>query len=191
MIAICSGYFNPLHEGHIEYFEEAWEYCRDKIDRTQDHDSHNTNFSTTLIVIVNNDEQTKIKNGIQFANANTRLIIVENLWMVDHAKFSTSDDQSVARDLYLLHKEYGSDDQLLFFNAGDRTHANPQEHYMCEQYGIEEVFLDMPKINSSSEILDKVGKEWYWRNVECCDPKREPVNYVKGHPWKKGGEYGG
>ena len=46
-LIIVSGYFNPLHRGHIEYFHSARQYA-DK-----------------LIVIVNNDNQRKKKKDLK------------------------------------------------------------------------------------------------------------------------------
>ena len=54
---IVSGYFNPLHKGHIEYFHSAKKYA-DK-----------------LIVIVNNDFQRKLKGSKSFMYENERLLI--------------------------------------------------------------------------------------------------------------------
>ena len=44
-IIIVSGYFNPLHKGHIEYFKNA------------------KSLGDKLIVIVNNDNQRKLKDS--------------------------------------------------------------------------------------------------------------------------------
>ena len=55
---IVSGYFNPLHKGHIEYFKLA----KQKGD--------------FLIVIVNNDQQRALKQSKEFMLQDERLMIV-------------------------------------------------------------------------------------------------------------------
>ena len=58
---IVSGYFNPIHKGHIEYFNIA---------------KSNGDY---LFVIVNNDIQRELKGSKKFMLQDERLIIVENL----------------------------------------------------------------------------------------------------------------
>ena len=151
MIVITSGYWNPLHDGHIEYLNQTYEYC-------------NTKSPVTFVVIVNNDAQVKLKKSLPFLNEDVRCNIMESLWMVDQAIIARDVDSSVANTLKWIAKEYKGED-MYFVNSGDRKSANPKEHEVCEKYGIEEVFLDLPKINSSSEILDAVGKEWASRQT--------------------------
>ena len=66
-IVACSGYFNPLHRGHVEYLERS----RDLGDK--------------LIVIVNNDFQVTLKGSKQFMDEQERLQIVRSLRCVDMA----------------------------------------------------------------------------------------------------------
>ena len=62
---ILSGYFNPLHVGHIEYFQEA------------------KKIADELIVIVNNDFQRKLKGSKEFMHENERVLIIKSLKIVD------------------------------------------------------------------------------------------------------------
>jgi len=62
---IVSGYFNPIHKGHIEYL----------LNSKQNGD--------LLFVIVNNDFQRALKGSKEFQNEQERVMIVENLKMVD------------------------------------------------------------------------------------------------------------
>ena len=55
---IVSGYFNPIHKGHLEYFNNA-KAMADK-----------------LFVIVNNDHQRELKGSKEFQDENERMIIV-------------------------------------------------------------------------------------------------------------------
>ena len=156
MIVITSGHWNPLHRGHLEYLNKSWEYCNQQ--------QLTNSYRLTMIVVVNNDAQVKLKGSIPFLNEDVRYDIISNLWMVDQAIIAREVDSSVANTLKWIAKEY-KDEDMCFVNSGDRKSANPKEHEVCEKYGIEEVFLDLPKINSSSEILDAVGKEWASRQT--------------------------
>ena len=53
-IGIISGYFNPLHTGHLDYIESANRNC------------------DLLYVIVNSDEQVKIKGIEPFMDEESR-----------------------------------------------------------------------------------------------------------------------
>ena len=62
---IVSGYFNPLHKVHIEYFKNA------------------KNYGDALFVIVNNDYQRKLKGSKEFMDEKERLLIVDELKITD------------------------------------------------------------------------------------------------------------
>lgn len=55
---IVSGYFNPIHKGHIEYFNNA---------------KANGDY---LIVIVNSDYQRALKGSKEFQNEDERVFII-------------------------------------------------------------------------------------------------------------------
>ena len=67
---IVSGYFNPLHKGHLELFEKA-----------------KTN-GDLLWVIVNSDLQRALKGSKAFMDEDERLIIVKAIGIVDKALVS-------------------------------------------------------------------------------------------------------
>ena len=58
---IVSGYFNPIHKGHIEYFNNA-KALADK-----------------LFVIVNNDYQRALKASKEFQQEKERIFTVSNI----------------------------------------------------------------------------------------------------------------
>ena len=65
-IGIVSGYFNPLHSGHLEYINAAKKDC------------------DFLITIVNNDNQVFIKKSKFFMTESHRLDIIKNIKNVAH-----------------------------------------------------------------------------------------------------------
>src|SRR5690606_1783673 len=79
--AIVSGYFNPLHIGHLEMMEAA----RD--------------IGGYLVVIVNNDAQQEMKKGKVIFDEEIRLRIVRALRVVDEALIAVDSDGTVAESL--------------------------------------------------------------------------------------------
>ena len=66
-LVIASGYFNPVHKGHIEYLTRSKE------------------LGDKLFVIVNNDIQREMKGSKQFMNEDERRFVIESLKPVDWA----------------------------------------------------------------------------------------------------------
>jgi len=139
-IVIASGYFNPLHTGHLSYLQEA------------------RLLGDELIVIVNNDRQVNIKGRKLFMNEKDREMLILNLKCVTNTWLSLSNDESISYDLYELRKFY-SNDELIFAKGGDRNIDNiPQsERDTCLKYNIKVVSnVGCEKLTSSSEILKRV-----------------------------------
>ena len=76
-VVIASGYFDPLHVGHIEYLNLAKQ------------------LGDTLIVILNNREQAMLKKGDEFMPEKDRMEIIYHLDMVDEVIISCDKDPSV------------------------------------------------------------------------------------------------
>ena len=136
-IGIVSGYFNPIHIGHIEYINSAKEKC------------------DYLICIVNNDYQVQLKKSTEFMDEKHRLSIVSNLKSVDKAVLSIDTDSSISSTLELLTKDINyNNTEIFFFNSGDRSidNENLKEKHICDKNNINRVFIRLPKIFSSSEL---------------------------------------
>jgi len=78
---IVSGYFNPIHVGHIEYFKAAKKHAE------------------YLFVIVNNDLQRELKGSKEFMKEKERLLIVESISLTDKVFLSIDHDKTVSKPL--------------------------------------------------------------------------------------------
>ena len=142
--AIVSGYFNPLHIGHLDMMEAA------------------RALADALVVIVNNDAQQVLKKGKVITSESDRLRIVEALRVADAALVAVDDDGSVAASLEAIHAAYPGI-ELVFCNGGDRSpdgDAVPSgEVAVCERLGIEMVWGvgGDTKADSSSRINEALG----------------------------------
>lgn len=137
---IVSGYFNPIHKGHLEYFNNA-KALADK-----------------LIVIVNNDYQRELKGSKEFQKEDERMIIVSNMAVVDQAILSIDKDRTVCATLKMIAEKFQSDFELSFANGGDQNDDTIPERDICEQVGISLIDVLGDKIQSSKWLLAKEGK---------------------------------
>jgi glycerol-3-phosphate cytidylyltransferase/D-beta-D-heptose 7-phosphate kinase/D-beta-D-heptose 1-phosphate adenosyltransferase len=100
--SIVSGYFGPLHDGHLDLFEAA-----------RARTGH-------LIVIVNNDQQQILKKGRMIQPAGVRRRIVAALRVVDASYVAVEDGPGMDGSFDLVRAEYPGT-ELEFCNGGDRT----------------------------------------------------------------------
>jgi D-beta-D-heptose 7-phosphate kinase/D-beta-D-heptose 1-phosphate adenosyltransferase len=136
-VAIASGYMNPLHSGHIKYFEEA------------------KNWGDALIVIVNSDYQVKLKGSQPFMDEKERLEIVQALKPVTYAVLSIDMDRTVCKSIEAI-REALPDCSLTFCKGGDSRSDNVPELDTCKKLVIHTVFgIGGGKIQSSSWLLKK------------------------------------
>jgi cytidyltransferase-like protein len=133
---IVSGYFNPVHKGHIEYFQNA------KVNGDE------------LFVIVNSDFQRTLKGSKKFQDENERVFIVENLRLVDKCFLSIDKDRTVIESIKMIFKMFGKEYQLAFANGGDQNNDTIPERSICEELGIELIDGLGLKIQSSSWLLN-------------------------------------
>ena len=136
-VIIVSGYFNPIHKGHLEYFN----YAKAQADK--------------LFVIVNNDYQRELKGSREFQDENERMIIVSNIKAVDKAVLSIDTDRTVCKTIESIAGEFGNEFDLGFANGGDQENHSIPEAPICKDLHIELIDGLGPKIQSSSWLLDK------------------------------------
>ena len=134
---IVSGYFNPLHKGHIEYFHKAKAH------------------GDLLLVIVNNDQQRALKGSKEFMLEEERVLIVSELSVSDKVFLSIDQDRTVCATLEKIHKEFSKQFELYFANGGDQKNQSIPELSVCEQLGINLLEGLGDKIQSSSWLLKK------------------------------------
>lgn len=135
---IVSGYFNPLHKGHLEYFNNA------------------KSLADILIVIVNSDLQRSLKGSKEFQNESERMFIVSNIKAVDNVVISIDNDRTVCATLKKIANEFGDKYELAFANGGDQNNNTIPERSTCDACGIKLIDGLGDKIQSSSWLLKKI-----------------------------------
>jgi D-beta-D-heptose 7-phosphate kinase/D-beta-D-heptose 1-phosphate adenosyltransferase len=134
---IVSGYFNPLHKGHLELFEKAKE------------------AGDQLWIIVNSDLQRALKGSKEFMDQDERLLIVIAIGIVDKALISIDKDQTQCTTLADLADNYSTEYELYFANGGDQSNDSIPEVPVCKEKGIKLLEGLGDKIQSSSWLLKK------------------------------------
>lgn len=145
---IVSGFFNPLHGGHLDLIEAA------------------KAMGDYLIVIVNNDIHQMTKKGKIILDEKNRARLMAALRPVDeviigidpeHPKWPSTKTIEMIADKY-------PNDELIFCNGGDRVDPDGlpgPEAEMCRKKGIKMVFGvgGDKKADSSTRINQALGHE--------------------------------
>ncbi len=132
---IVSGYFNPIHKGHLDLFKKGKE------------------IGDKLWVIVNSDFQRELKGSSEFMSDTERLEIVKAIRYVDYALISSDRDRTQCYTLQQFHEMFGDRYDLVFANGGDQNNDTIPEKEVCEKLGIELIDGLGDKIQSSSWLL--------------------------------------
>jgi len=135
-LIICSGYFDCMHDGHLNYLNSA------------------KKLGDLLFVIVNNDIQAKMKKGFSLIPEDTRVNILRNLKAVDFAIKAIDKDRSVNKSLEIIHSTFYKIANIIFINGGNVTIDNLLEKDICQKLNINMIFnVGGKKIQSSSKFL--------------------------------------
>ena len=132
---IVSGYFNPIHKGHLELLELA----------TQNADK--------VWVIVNSDKQRELKGSDYFMDEDERLQIVKAIRYVDYALISQDTDKTQCETLKQFSEMFSEVYDLAFANGGDQNNDTIPEAEVCRENGIQLMDGLGVKIQSSSWLL--------------------------------------
>ena len=122
-----SGYFDPIHVGHLEYLQLA------------------KKLGDNLIVIINNNLQAELKKGSTFMDEKDRMEIVAALRCVDEVFLSIDTDKSVCKSLEHIKPD-------IFANGGDRSLDEIPETAVMKKYNIKMIDGLGSKIRSSSDL---------------------------------------
>lgn len=130
-VVATSGYFDPLHVGHLRLFREALK------------------LGDKLVVIVNNDGQAKLKKGKAFMPMEERIEILRALACVDEVIPSIDLDRTVCKTLEMLRPD-------VFVKGGDSTPENVPEKAACDLMACKIIYqVGGEKIQSSSWLINK------------------------------------
>ena len=156
IIGIISGYFNPIHVGHVDYIEGAGRLC----DR--------------LYVIVDNDRQmvrnflsehvVDLKGSTRSMSEESRVKIVGALQAVDRVVLSIDDGPTVVDSIKKIYEDNRNDPFIVgftFMSGGDRQEGNTPETVFCEQNGISLQYnVGREKTESSNTPIEGVREEF-------------------------------
>jgi cytidyltransferase-like protein len=140
-VVVISGFFNPIHCGHIDYIRAA------------------ASIGDKLVVIVNNDKQVRLKGTVPFMSEEDRLKIVSNIKGVDSAVIAVDEDgtvcESVRVEYYKHHNDYFF--TIMFFaNGGDRKDGGIPEDILKDELGIGMIYnVGGEKTESSSGLISR------------------------------------
>ena len=142
-IVLCTGGFDPIHSGHIDYLNEA------------------AKLGDTLVVGLNSDDWLIRKKGKAFMPFAERQCILEALACVDKVISFKDDDGHASHAIFYTMATTPSNTEIIIANGGDRQLTNVPEYDLYKnQRNINFVFgVGGDKKNSSSSILRKWG--WF------------------------------
>lgn len=133
---LIAGYFDPLHDGHLDHFVKAAAY------------------GDIMYIVTHTDECTKRVKGACFTTYSFRQFmlraILKELGM--QGLVLAADTENVASII----RQFKPD---IFAKGGDRTESNmpKDEIEACQEVGCRIVYDVGDKLNSSSEIKAKLG----------------------------------
>ncbi|MEI6836058.1 MAG: adenylyltransferase/cytidyltransferase family protein [Candidatus Falkowbacteria bacterium] len=134
VVVAVSGYFNPLHVGHLDMIEMA------------------SKLGDKLVVIINNDHQVKLKGSVPFMTLPDRVRIIAALRAVDEVFISIDRDKTVCKSLTKLRPD-------IFANGGDRKSLGDVPEYpICQKLEITMVDGLGKKIRASSELIKRAAE---------------------------------
>jgi len=132
-IIINSGYFDPLHIGHLECMELS------------------KKLGDKLVVILNNDYQCELKKGKAFMPLQEKKKILETIKFIDEVFISIHKNRSVCESIKAIAEKYKGH-EIIFAKGGDRFSEEIPEAKVCKEYSIKIIDRIGEKIQSSSKL---------------------------------------
>lgn len=133
VVVAVSGYFNPLHTGHLVMISKA------------------KKMGDKLVAIINNDHQVKLKGSVPFMSLADRVKIIKALRDVDEVFVSIDMDPTVCKSLSKIRPN-------IFANGGDRKSVGDVPEYnICQKYGIKMVDGLGKKTRASSVLIARAA----------------------------------
>lgn len=126
-VVAISGYFDPGHKGHMEYIKKAGK------------------LGDYLVVILNNEVQSRLKYGNPFIPIEDRIAVLESIKGVNSVFVSIDKDRTVCKSLKRIKPN-------IFAKGGDRKMDEIPEKQICEELNIQIVDGLGEKLQSSSKI---------------------------------------
>lgn len=133
VVVVASGYFDVLHQGHCEYLYRA------------------KALGDVLIVIINSDEQARLKKEFVLMPIEQRIAIIRALSCVDAVMISIDKDGSVCESIRALRPH-------IFAKGGDRFASEIPEKKVCDELGIKIVDGLGDKVFSSRTVIKELIK---------------------------------
>jgi glycerol-3-phosphate cytidylyltransferase-like family protein len=160
-IVLVTGGFDPLHEGHIEYFNAAKALAKSYPILYDEEEATSGGY---LWVGLNSDEWLSRKKGASFMSFISRHVVISNIRAVDNVIQVNDDDGTSIDAIKQVLSYYPKDTRIVFANGGDRTLGNVPEMKWAAENAPEVIFEfgvgGEEKQNSSSWILKN------WNNVQ-------------------------
>lgn len=160
-VVCVSGYFDPLHHGHIDYLQKA-----KALARTPDGPG-------TLWVIINSDEQAALKKGKEFMPARERLKLVRSLACVDAAVIAPDEDHTVCKAIEAIHPD------VFAIGLDEGPEYMKEEKAVCLKMGIEVVCPLGARVQSSSFLIQKAKEEEEKKQAAAAAAGQSPEKKVK------------
>ena len=129
-VVLVTGGFDPLHSGHLAYFEEA------------------KKLGDKLIVGVNSDDWLTRKKGRPFMCFEERVAIIREMEIVDKVIGFDDSDDSACHAIFHTLSTHG-DIKVIFANGGDRNNTTTPEYVT---YG------DMRNVEFVLELAAKIKR---------------------------------
>ena len=170
-LVLVTGGFDPIHSGHINYFEQA------------------KKLGDKLVVGLNSDQWLSDKKGRPFMPMEERIQVIKSLSVVDKVITFEDDDGSANQAIFKLLAT--TSDTIIFANGGDREDTNTPEYKLYWQHPRVNFEFNVggEKTNSSSWILEewkapKTDRPWGYYRVLHEDGIETKVKELTVNPGK-------